>query len=92
VIPPVEYVTLQAFREYAAYDAPRLPECPWSAIQVQHHRWSVAQWGAQQPFMLVLGICEEICSEYLSAQHPADQIDALGEAFDHSMSVNKDRS
>jgi len=49
-----------AFSAYAAMDGPRLPESPWSALQVRLARWQAANFGAVPASQNALGVAEEL--------------------------------
>ena len=49
-----------AFGEYAAMDAPKLPEDSQSSLQVQLCRWQVQNFGTSNLFQQLAGVTEEV--------------------------------
>ncbi len=47
------------FDQYAAMDAPLLPEGKWSALQVRLARWQNRNFGVPSLPEITLGVCEE---------------------------------
>lgn len=59
VMTPVQK-SREAFNQYAAMDAPELPENPVSALQVRLYRWQQRNFGIAGAEQLALGINEEV--------------------------------
>src|SRR5574343_429422 len=78
----------ELFERYAAFDGDtdkiKTGDCGYHALQIDLARWQVRNFGGCDAREMTLGICEEICCEWVTALaigSESELLDAVGDAL-----------